>query len=105
MMQVPTRSALMDLNRFLRDMYLWCDQNGNYDTGLVSLSRGSVDAMRRVIDAVLTAYDGEAVLPDGYDSFYAYLNDNKLKMQTEKEHARWLALMRSSKRSSCTEGS
>ena len=104
MRHVTTRSALTDLNRFLREMYMWCDQNGWYDTGVVSVSRGSVNAMRRIVDSVVMADGGDVVLPDGYDSAYAYLADSKSKRPTEKEAARWLAHMRSSKRSSCTEG-
>ena len=104
MRHVTTRSALTDLNRFLREMYMWCDQNGWYDTAVVSVSRGSVNAMRCVIDAVLSAEGDDVVLPEGYDSAYAYLTDWKKKRPTEKETARWLAHMRSSKRSSCTEG-
>lgn len=71
---VSEREALMGLNKYLRDMYCWCDVNGEYTTGMVSISRDTVKKMRRLVDAIL---DGKVVLADGYDSVYAQLSDRK----------------------------
>ena len=72
MKTVSEREALRGLNMFLRDMYCWCDVNGEFGTGMVSVSRKTVRKMRRLVDAIL---EGRVVLMDGYDSVYAQLSD------------------------------
>lgn len=54
MKTVTRREALKGLSRFLRDMYTWCDVNGEYK-GTVSVSKGTVKRMRRLVDSVLEA--------------------------------------------------
>lgn len=75
MKEVEIREALKDLSKFMREVYCWCDQDGSYTTGMVSLSRGTVRSMRRLVDAVLEADSkGEKVkLMDGFDSAYMQL--------------------------------
>lgn len=77
MKQVTAREALRDLSKYLRDMYTWCDQNGSCTTDAVSVSRGKIRQLRRLVDAVLEAdMRGENVkLCDRYDSVYAQLCD------------------------------
>lgn len=45
--------ALRDLSRFLRDMYCWCDHDGSYTSGTISVSRDTVKHVRRCVDAVV----------------------------------------------------
>lgn len=74
--EVTSREALTDLSKFLREVYVWCDVNGEYK-GTVSLSQGTVKGMRRLVDAVLEAdaSGGKIRLMEGYDSVYAQLMD------------------------------
>lgn len=76
MKQVSEREALKDMSKYLRDMYCWCDQNGSYTTGMVSVSRDNIRNLRRLVDAILS---GEVKLCDGYDSVYAQLCDKRGK--------------------------
>lgn len=79
-MKVSRRDALKDLSKYLRDMYLWCDVNGEYlVTGTVSVSKGNVKTMRRVIDKVLEddATGCGIRIPDDYDSVYSMLHANR----------------------------
>ena len=70
MKTVSEREALRDLSKFLRDMYCWRDQDGRYDTDLVSVTRHTVKSMRRLIDAVLR---DDIKVCDKYDSVYSQL--------------------------------
>ena len=76
MKTVSEHDALKDLSKFLRDMYCWCDQNGSYTTGMVSVSRKTVRNMRRLVDAILS---GEIKLSDKYDSVYVQLCEEARK--------------------------
>lgn len=75
MKQVTSIKALKDLSRYLRDMYCWSDQNGNYLTGVVSVSRKHVKSMRHVVDAVLdNLQNGTPInVMDGSDGIYEEL--------------------------------
>lgn len=76
MKEVTTREVLRDLNKFMRDMYCWCDQDGLYTTGRVSVSRDTIKRIRRCIDVVLEASDGGKVkLDPSHETAYAYLCD------------------------------
>lgn len=75
MKEITRRDALKGLSRFMRDMYCWCDQDGRYTTDMVSVSRKTVKAMRRLVDAVLDAdAHGTGVkVPDGNEDVFAAL--------------------------------
>lgn len=51
--QVTALDAMRDLNRFLRDMYCWCDHEGSCTGGTVSVTRETIKLVRRVTDAIL----------------------------------------------------
>lgn len=75
MRHVSKRDAMRDLSKYLNDMYCWCDVNGEYTTGLVSVSRETVKKLRQLMDAILEADANDSVVfvSDGYDSVYAQL--------------------------------
>ena len=74
-MHVGSQDAIRDISKRLLDMMKWCDQNGRYDTDMVSVSTKSLRNVRHCISLVLKAsYLGTMVeVPDGYDTIYAYL--------------------------------
>lgn len=72
-MRVSTREALIDINSFVRAMRLWCDQNGEYENGIVSVSDFTLAGINKVIDSMLVADGGDVIVPEAYDSIYAYL--------------------------------
>lgn len=76
MFTVNKREALTDLSRFLRDMYCWCDQDGSYTTGLVSVTRGTIKEMRRCVDAVLDADNHDGAVKCRRASVYAALSES-----------------------------
>jgi len=75
MRQVTAMDAMRDLNRFLRDMYCWCDHEGSYTSDVVSVSRDTVKRLRRVTDAVLdNVQNGTPIhVKDGYSGVYEQL--------------------------------
>lgn len=73
MRHVSTREALTDLNKFARTMRRWCDQNGEYENGVVSVSDLTLADISNAIDAVLAADGGDVRVPERHDSIYAYL--------------------------------
>ena len=75
MRMVTSLQALIDVSKFLKDMQTWCDQNGEYDTEVVSVSLKNVKQMSRCIDAVLDQIqNGTPILvADGYDGVYEQL--------------------------------
>ena len=75
MRHVSKRDAMKDLSKYLNDMYYWCDVNGEYTTGMVSVSRDTVKKLRQLMDAILEAdaNDSVVIVADGYDSVYAQL--------------------------------
>lgn len=75
MKQVTTIEALRDLSRFLRDMYCWCDQNGSYTTGSISVGRGTVKDVRRCVDAIISNMQNDVPIyvMDGCDGVYEQL--------------------------------
>ena len=75
-MQQDKRDALKDVSRFLRDVYCWCDAEGGY-SGPISITRGTVKAVRRCVDAVLAAdaMGSDVVrVEEPYDGTYEYLS-------------------------------
>lgn len=60
MRQVTTVDALRDLSKFLRDMYCWESNTPDWAAGMtdkedepIAVTRHTVKAMRRCVDAVL----------------------------------------------------
>lgn len=60
MKQVTTIDALRDLSKFLRDMYCWESDTPDWAVGMtdkedepIAVTRHTVKAMRRCVDAVL----------------------------------------------------
>lgn len=72
---VTSLQVLIDVSKFLKDMQTWCDQNGEYGTGMVSISLKNVEQMSRCIDAVLDQIqNGTPILvANGYDGVYEQL--------------------------------
>ena len=79
MVKVSKREAMRDVSKFLRDIYVWCDQDGRYDTGAVSCTRKTIKAIRRVMDSIIEAdaNDTDIRVPEGYDSVYAMLRGQR----------------------------
>lgn len=75
MRTVTSVDALRDLSRFLRDVYCWCDHNGNYLTGTVSVSRDTIRQMRRCVDAIQDNMRNNTPIyvMDGCDGVYEQL--------------------------------
>lgn len=76
MKHVSKRDALCDMNKFLREMYYWCDLNGSYENKTpVSVSRDTIRKMHQLINAVLEADANgtDIIVADGYDSVFAQL--------------------------------
>ena len=73
------RDALRDIGKYLTDMGTWCDQDGRYDRGMVSVSTESVNRLRHTVDLILRAGTHGALVevPNEYDTIYAYLCDGK----------------------------
>lgn len=86
MIETDPHGALRDLGRFMRDMYVWCDQNGDYTTGLVSVKRDTIKRMRRVLDAVLEAdaHGGKVRVSDWYGDVYTMLTDTAKRKRRER---------------------
>lgn len=94
--QVTSIDALKDLSRYLRDMYCWADQFGNYNTGIVSVTRKRVKSMRHVVDAVLDSLQNGTPINvmDGSDGIYEDLCKPVRPTEAEekemlKEMERW----------------
>lgn len=75
MKQVTATDALRDLSKFLREVYCWCDVNGNYCTETVSVSRDTIKHVRRCVDAVQdNMRNGTPIyVMDGCDGVYEQL--------------------------------
>ena len=73
-MMLDPYDALDQLEEFLGSMLTWCDQNGERDTGAISVSAETVVRVRRVVSAVYDALsDGKLIrFPPGFDCM-AYL--------------------------------
>lgn len=86
MIETDPHNALRDLGRFMRDMYVWCDQNGDYTTGMVSVSRDTIKRMRRVLDAVLEAdvHGGKVCVSDWHGDVYTMLTDTSARRKGER---------------------
>ena len=71
------RDALRDMGKYLTDMGSWCDQDGRFDRGMVSVPTDSVNRLRHTVDLILRAGTHGALVevPDGHSSIYAYLCD------------------------------
>ena len=69
------RDALRDIGKYLTDMSAWCDQDGRFDRGMISVSTESVNRLRHTVDLILRAGTHGALVevPEGYSSIYAYL--------------------------------
>lgn len=72
---VTSLQALIGLGLFLDEMQTWCDQNGEYGTGLVSVSIDSVKRMSLCVNAIIDqAQKGTPIIiADGYDGVYEQL--------------------------------
>jgi len=75
MRQVTVMDAMRDLNKFLRDMYCWCDHEGSYTSDVVSVKRNTIKRLRRVTDAVLdNVQNGTPIyVRDGCNGVYEQL--------------------------------
>lgn len=82
MKQVSERDALRDLSRFLRDMYCWESNTPDWAKGMtdkedepVAVTRHTVKAMRRCVDAVLDSMQNGTPINvmDGYSGVYEQL--------------------------------
>lgn len=75
--EVSSKEALVDLSKFLREVYTWCDVNGEYLKGTVSLSQDTVKKMRRLVDAIIEADStgGKIRLMGEYGSVFDQLMD------------------------------
>ena len=75
MRQVTAMDAMRDLNKFLRDMYCWCDREGSYTGGTVEVTRGTIKLLRRVTDAILdNVQNGTPIyVKDGCNGVYEQL--------------------------------
>ena len=89
MKQVKATDALRDLSRFLREVYCWCDAEGNYCTETVSVSRDTIKQVRRCVDAVQDNLRNDTPInvKDGCDGVYEQLEksvrDNLLQLRKE----------------------
>ena len=83
MKEVTTDEALSDLSKYLRDVYCWCDADGSYTSGIISVSRYTVRMIRRCVDAIREAASSNAMVkvPEGYDSVYERLSAGKWTKQ------------------------
>lgn len=54
--------VLDQLEEFLSGMGVWCDQNGECDTGMHSVSHETVVKMRRCVTAAMEALDDEKLV-------------------------------------------
>jgi len=75
MRQVTAMDAMRDLNKFLRDMYCWCDREGSYTGGTVEVTRDTIKQVRRVTDAILdNVQNGTPIyVKDGCNGVYEQL--------------------------------
>lgn len=53
---------LDQLEEFLSGIGVWCDQNGEYDTGMHSVSHETVVKMRRCVTAAMEALEDEKLV-------------------------------------------
>lgn len=89
MKQVTATDALRDLSKFLREVYCWCDVNGNYCTETMSVSRDTIKQVRRCVDAVQdNMRNGTPIyVMDGCDGVYEQLEkgvqDNLQRLRKE----------------------
>ena len=76
--------VLDQLEEFLSGMSSWCDQNGDYDTGIHSVAHETVVKMRRCVSAAMNALDDEMLVkfPDGMDcmSYLTFQGCEKLEV-------------------------
>lgn len=76
--------VLDQLEEYLTGMGTWCDQNGDYDTGLHSVSHETVVKMRRCVTAAVQALDDKMLVkfPDGMDcmSYLTFKGCEKLEV-------------------------
>lgn len=66
---------MRDVSKYLTDMGTWCDQDGRFDRGMVSVRTDSINRLRNCVSLVLKAGIHGALIevPDGFSSVYAYL--------------------------------
>jgi len=76
---VTSLQALIGLSLFLDEMKTWCDQNGEYDTEMVSVSLDSVERMGMCVEAIIdNVQKGTPILiANRYDSVYEQLKGRK----------------------------
>lgn len=76
--------VLDQLEEFLSGMGTWCDQNGDYDMGIHSVSHETVVKMRRCVTAAIQALDDKMLVkfPDGMDcmSYLTFRGCEKLEV-------------------------
>lgn len=82
MKRVSERDALKDLSRFLRDMYCWKSNTPEWAAGMIGtddevigVTRHTIKAMRRCVDAVLDSMQNGTPINvmDGYNGVYEQL--------------------------------
>lgn len=54
--------VLDQLAEFIDSTLTWCDQNGEFDTGMHSFSDESIIKMRRCVDAAIKAFAQEKLV-------------------------------------------
>lgn len=91
MRQVTAMDAMRDLNKFLRDMYCWCDHEGSYTSGTISVTRDTIKLVRRVTDAVLdNVQNGTPIyVKEGCSGVYEQLVLGAHESAVELRKERW----------------
>lgn len=76
---VTSLQAMIGLGLFLDEMQTWCDQNGEYETGMVSVSIDSVKRMSMLVDAIIDQVQKGTpiIIADGYNGVYEQLKGRK----------------------------